>query len=151
MSRLTVAAEGRISAPAERVYRAIADYHTEHHRFLPPAFSDFRVVEGGEGAGTVASFRMKIGGRSREFQVRIAEPEPGRILTETDVKTGAVTTFTVTPESDARSRVEIHTEWEGASGVGGFFERLFAPKMLKSLYSDELQHLESYLSGVPSS
>jgi ribosome-associated toxin RatA of RatAB toxin-antitoxin module len=43
MSDLHVAAERRIGAPAEQVYRLIADVRAHHPRFLPPAFSDFQV------------------------------------------------------------------------------------------------------------
>ncbi len=37
MSELRVTAERLIDAPAELVYRLIADYREHHHRFLPPA------------------------------------------------------------------------------------------------------------------
>jgi uncharacterized protein YndB with AHSA1/START domain len=36
-------AERSIAAPAEEVYRYIADYRTHHPPFLPPAFSAFQV------------------------------------------------------------------------------------------------------------
>jgi uncharacterized protein YndB with AHSA1/START domain len=40
MAELRVTAEREIAAPAETVYRCIADYQTHHPRFLPPAFSE---------------------------------------------------------------------------------------------------------------
>ena len=139
-------AEAVISAPAERAYRAIADFRDEHPKFLPPAFSRFQVEEGGVGAGTIVSFRMTAGGRSRDYRSVVAEPEPGRILTESDLNSSAVTTFTVAPErGDEHCRVRIETTWQGAGGIGGFFERLFAPRVLRRLYADELGKLEAYL------
>ncbi len=76
----------------------------------------------------------------------VAEPEPGRILTESDLNSSAVTTFTVAPErGDENCRVRIETTWQGAGGIGGFFERLFAPRVLRRLYADELRRLEAYL------
>ena len=146
-------AEAVISAPAERAYRAIADFRGEHSKFLPPpllpligAFSRFQVEEGGVGAGTIVSFRMTVGGRSRDYRSAVAEPEPGRILTESDLNSSAVTTFTVTPEQgDDHCRVRIETTWQGARGIGGFFERLFAPRVLRRLYANELGRLEAYL------
>jgi len=36
------------------------------------------------GAGTVHSFKMTAGGRARDFRMRVAEPDPGRVLTESD-------------------------------------------------------------------
>jgi hypothetical protein len=116
----------------------------EHHpRFLPPAFSDFHVEEGGVGAGTITRFKVTAGGRSRDYRMHVSEPEPGRVLTESDTSSSLRTTFTVTPEGEA-SRVRITTTWEGAGGVGGFFERLFAPRVMSRLYEDELSRLDQY-------
>jgi hypothetical protein len=77
VSELRVVAERAVGAPAEHAYRCIADFDRHHPRFLPPAFSQFRVEEGGVGAGTVHSFRMTAGGRTRSFRMRVEEPEPG--------------------------------------------------------------------------
>ena len=144
MAELQVAAERQIDAPAEHVYRVIADYHTHHPRFLPPAFSDFRVEQGGVGAGTVHSFRLTAGGRTRTYRMRVDEPEPGRVLTASDQLSSAVTTFTGTPEGSG-CRVRIDTRWQGAGGVGGFFERLFAPRVLRRIYADELERLDRHV------
>ena len=62
VSELQVTAERAIGAPATQVYRLIADFDRHHPRILPRAFSQFRVEEGGVGAGTVHSFRMTAGG-----------------------------------------------------------------------------------------
>jgi hypothetical protein len=113
----------------------------EHHpRFLPPAFSDFEVESGGVGQGTIVRFKVIAGGRTREYRMEVAEPEPGRVLTESDMNSSLVTTFTVTPENTA-SGVQICTTWNGAAGIGGFFERLFAPRVMRGIYADELERL----------
>jgi uncharacterized protein YndB with AHSA1/START domain len=138
-----VADERVIHAPPERVYGYLADMREHHPRFLPPAFSDFEVESGGVGAGTVTRFKLSAGGRTRSCRMRVAEPEPGRVLTESDTESTLVTTFTVDP-ADGGSRVQIATTWEGAGGIGGFFERTFAPRVLKRLYADELQRLDDY-------
>lgn len=143
MAEIRVRAERTIAAPAERVYRYVADFREHHHRFLPPAFSDFHVEQGGVGAGTVITFKGTAGGRSRTYRMEVAEPVPGQILTESDTGSSLVTTWTVTPEGDA-SRVRIETTWQGAGGIGGFFERLFAPRALEKLYADELDRLDRY-------
>lgn len=149
MANVEVSAERIINAPAERVYGYLADFREHHPRILPPAFSEYAVEEGGTGAGTVIRFSLKAGGRTRAFRQRIAEPEPGRVLTESDLNSSAVTTFTVTPEGDRRCRVRIETVWQGAGGIGGFFERLFAPRALRPIYADELERLDRYAREQP--
>ena len=143
MGTIHVAAERDVAAAAEVVYGYIADNREHHQHFLPDAFSNFQVEAGGVGAGTITRFRITAGGRSREYRMAVAEPEPGRVLTESDTGSSLVTTFTVTPQGGA-SRVRIGTSWEGAGGVGGFFERLFAPRVLRKIYAEELERLDAY-------
>ena len=140
---IRVAAEATVDAPAETVYGYLADMREHHPRFLPPAFSDFEVESGGVGAGTITRFKMSAGGRSRRYRMEVGEPEPGRVLTESDTGSSLVTTFTVDPEED-HSRVEISTTWEGGGGIGGVFERLFAPRAIRGIYVDELERLNAY-------
>jgi uncharacterized protein YndB with AHSA1/START domain len=143
-SRFT--AERAIAVPAEQVYRCIADYRQHHPHFLPDAFSDLVVEQGGVGAGTIIRFRLKAAGRTRSFHQRVDEPQPGRVLTETGIEDNGVTTFTVTPEGDG-SRVRIDTTWQ-STGIRGFFERLIAPRVLRPLYTDELERLERYAGSL---
>ena len=137
------AAQRTMEAPAETVYRCIADMREHHPKFLPDAFGGFKVESGGVGAGTVVHFDVTAGGRTRAYRMQIDEPEPGRVLTETDTGSSLVTTFTVTPDGE-RCGVRIVTTWQGAGGVGGIFERLFAPKVLRGIYVDELDRLDAY-------
>ena len=143
MAVIEVKAGRQIEAPAAVVYGALADMQ-QHQRFLPPAFSDFVVEEGGVGAGTVTRFKLSAGGRARDYRMRVEEPEPGRVLTESDTNSSLVTTFTVDPRGDG-ARVEIATRWQGAGGIGGFFERLFAPRVMQRIYAEELERLNDYV------
>ena len=143
MARNEASAEGSVDAPADTVYRYIADMRGHHPNFLPPAISDFKVESGGVGAGTVTRFKMTAGGRSREYRMKIDEPEPGRVLTESDMDSTAVTTFTVSAQGST-SLVRISTAWDGAGGIGGIFERMFAPRVLRAIYADELKRLDAY-------
>lgn len=143
MATIHVSAEASVAAPADTVYGYLADMREHHPHFLPPAFSDFEVESGGVGAGTVTCFKLTAGGRTREYRMQVAEPEPGRVLTESDSNSTLVTTFTVTP-AGAESRVRISTTWEGAGGIGGFFERMFAPRVIRGIYADELERLNVY-------
>ena len=139
MAKVVASAERDIDAPADEVYRYLADMH-QHQRFLPPAFSDFQVEQGGIGAGTVTRFKITAGGRTRSYHMQVSEPVPGQTLVETDTDSSLVTTFNVEPR-DGRSLVRISTSWDGASGIGGFFERTFAPKALVKIYDGMLAKL----------
>lgn len=143
MADVYVMVEGFVGAPADLVYRLIADHREHHPKFLPPNFSEFHVEQGGVGAGTVTTFTISAGGRVRGYRMRVDEPEPGRVMTESDTMSSLVTTWTVTPEAD-RTRVRIETRWNGAAGVPGFFERLFAPPAIRRIYRDELRRLDRY-------
>jgi hypothetical protein len=143
VAKILVSAQGSVDAPADVVYGYIADNREHHPRFLPPEFSDFQVESGGVGAGTVTRFKVTAGGRTREYRMKVAEPEPGRVLTESDTGSSMVSTFTVTPQNGA-SLVQISTTWDGAGGIGGFFERMFAPRVMRGIYADEIKRLDAY-------
>jgi len=144
MAQLYILSEGLVGAPAERVYTVISDFHQHHPRFLPPSFSNLVVEEGGVGAGTVFSFTATAARRTRHYRMRVDEPEPGRVMTESDLNSSMVTTWTVMPRGATASLVHIETRWNGASGIKGFFERLFAPRAMRRIYADELGRLDRY-------
>ncbi len=144
--QIRVAVERRIAAPAPLVYDCLADLQTHHHRFLPPAFSDFAVEAGGVGAGTVVRFRLKVGGRQTSLRARVDEPTAGRRLTETYPDSGLVTAFEVRPEGE-HCRVSIESAVPAASGPRGALERVLAAWLLKPIYKDELARLDRYARG----
>jgi hypothetical protein len=146
MAEMNLMAERTIDAPAAKVYGVIADYQQQHPQILPPAFSDWNVEQGGVGAGTVVAFSVKSGGRNRHFRSQIAEPEPGRVLIESDTESTLVTSYHVDPEGSG-SRIRIETTWQRASGFEGLMERLFAPRIMRKLYADELDRLETYVQS----
>ena len=143
MTEILVTTEKVVNAPADTVFGYLRDMR-EHPNFLPPAFSDFQVESGGVGPGTITRFTVTAGGRSRKYRMKVDEPEPGRIITESDTGSSLVTKTTVTPREGGVSHVEIATTWQGAGGIGGFFERTFAPRALRAIYEDELTRLDDY-------
>ncbi len=146
MSSVNVRAGREVAAPAPVVYRVLADYRQHHHRILPPQFTNYVVEEGGYGEGTVVSFTTTIGGRSQHFRDVISEPEPGRVLRESD-RSGKVTTFTVEPRGE-RSLVQIDSVIPTSGGLRGAIERFLIPRMLAPVYTDELDRLEAYASEL---
>jgi hypothetical protein len=128
-----------INAPAALLYEILADYRNHHPRILPkPYFLSLEVEEGGFGAGTIIDFKMRILGQTRSFRSLITEPEPGKVLVETDLASHVATRFIVFPlENEARSQVTIITELQGRNRVENFFAKL----MLQKVYVKELEQL----------
>ncbi len=54
----------------------------------------------------------------------------------------------MTAHSDALSHVRVETTWKGAGGIGGFFERTFAPKGLDRIHSTVLSNLDERLRSA---
>ncbi|HZE90012.1 MAG TPA: SRPBCC family protein [Verrucomicrobiae bacterium] len=141
MPRIRIEVSRDLAVPPQAAYRVIADYRAGHPRIIPPrAFRDLTVERGGVGAGTIIRFRMRIGGVEREYRATVTEPEPGRVLVETN-DSGEVSTFTVDPAPGGGARVTIATEWEG-KGIAGWGQRLVAPGLLRPVYDEELRNLE---------
>jgi len=132
-------ASALIEAPPHTVYAILADYHRGHPEILPkPPFVSLEVEEGGIGAGTVISTKMRVLGQIQTFRAVVTEPEPGRVLVEA-TDTGYVTTFTVEPRAEGRhSYVTFFTEMTGRSGVLGALERWFVKRLLQPTYVREL-------------
>jgi Polyketide cyclase / dehydrase and lipid transport len=144
-----VAASAVIPARRERVYSLIANYHDGHPRIVPKQFSDMVVEQGGVGAGTVIRFQLSVLGKKQTYRAAISEPEPGRVLVETDLDSnGAVTTFTVDPGSaPADSRVTISTELPVRSGFLGRIEKSLTTLLLRPMYEKELANLARVATG----
>jgi len=145
----TVSASASIPARRDRVYSLISNYKDGHPRILPKQFTNLTVEQGGTGAGTVIRFQMSVFGRKQMLRAAVTEPEPGRILVETDLDTnGAVTTFTVNPGSaPADSHVTISTEIPVRAGFLGKIERTLTTLLLRPIYIKELQNLARVATG----
>ncbi len=131
-----------IDAPAERLYEIIADYHRGHPAILPSRyFAELTVVEGGQGLGTVIRVRMNVFGSKTLLNMKVTRAEPGRLLVEEDEASGTVTTFSLEPLADGRTRVTIATESRTSPGPRGWLEKLMNPPISRRIYREELQQL----------
>lgn len=141
MGQVEATTERIVTADPERVYEALADYSATRPRLLPEQFSEYEVREGGKGAGTVVHWRLQATEkRVRDCLFDVSAPDPGGLV-ETDRNSSMVTAWTVTPAGEGRTKVVVRTTWNGAGGIGGFFERTFAPKGLNRLYGVILDRL----------
>jgi hypothetical protein len=156
MKTFRVAGTAIINASAKVVYDIIADYHNGHPNIVPKRyFSDIAVEKGGWGAGTNIRFKMHVFGRTQDFRAAITEPDPGRVLVETNYEEfgGAVTTFTVDSINEGnQTRVTISTDLRPTTRLVPL-ERAFTTWVLRRVYAEELKMLarlameENWLKG----
>jgi hypothetical protein len=141
MKRINAVASLLIDAQPSEVYALVTDYHVGHVLILPKEYLyDLRVEAGGQGDGTIISFRSRVLGVERENRARISELEPGRKYVENEVNEAFDTTYTFTPVNEGRQvRVEIATNMKADPGFMGLMEQVFLPSILRRINEKELQ------------
>ncbi|MGW7661149.1 SRPBCC family protein [Streptomyces sp. NPDC054756] len=141
MAQVEATTERVVAADAEKVFDALADYTGTRRKLLPEHFSEYEVREGGDGEGTLVHWKLQATSkRVRDCLLDVSEPTDGELV-EKDRNSSMVTTWRVTPAGEGRSRVVVTSAWQGAGGIGGFFERTFAPKGLGRIYDALLANL----------
>ncbi|MGO4425776.1 SRPBCC family protein [Streptomyces sp. MCAF7] len=141
MGQVEATTERIVAGSPEDVFDALADYSGVRGRLLPEQFSEYEVREGGDGEGTLVHWKLQATSkRVRDCLLEVTEPTDGELI-EKDRNSSMVTTWTVTPAGEGRARVVVTSVWQGAGGIGGFFERLFAPKGLARIYDALLANL----------
>ncbi|QKV91887.1 SRPBCC family protein [Streptomyces sp. NA02950] len=147
MGQVEATTERIVAGKPEDVFDALADYRETRPRLLPHHFSEYEVREGGDGEGTVVHWKLQATSkRVRDCLLEVSEPTDGQLV-EKDRNSSMVTTWTVTPAGEGRSRVVVTSVWNGAGGIGGFFERTFAPKGLGRIYDELLEKLAAEVAA----
>ncbi|MEI7518924.1 MAG: SRPBCC family protein [Mycobacteriaceae bacterium] len=141
MAQVSASSSILIDAEPTVVLDAVANYQTVRPKILSPHYSRYRVLEGGQGRGTVASWTLQAT-KSRSREIRATVDVAGRTVIEKDANSTLVTNWTVAPAGAAGSSVTVKTSWKGASGIGGFFERSFAPVGLRKIQAEVLANLK---------
>ncbi|HVT11266.1 MAG TPA: SRPBCC family protein [Fimbriimonadaceae bacterium] len=140
---MTVCAEASmaIDAAPSQVYELLADYEVSHPQILPHNFfTGIHVVSGGHGAGTVLDVGTRQFGRQVIYRTVVTEPEPGRVLVESDQQGSFVTTFTVDAADSGGSLVRIATEWKDLRGL---LSRWLTPIAARAIYQRQLEMIAS--------
>ncbi|MFI7319879.1 SRPBCC family protein [Streptomyces venezuelae] len=141
MAQVEAVTERIITAQPDDVFDALADYSGTREKLLSEHFSEYEVREGGDGEGTLVHWKLQATSkRIRDCLLEVSEPTDGELV-EKDRNSSMVTTWTVTPAGEGKSRVVVTTVWNGAGGIGGFFEKTFAPKGLGRIYDAVLANL----------
>ncbi|WP_433609362.1 SRPBCC family protein [Prescottella agglutinans] len=139
MAQVSASSSITTTAAPARAVAALSDYETVRPRILPQQYRDYRVLEGGQGTGTVAQWTLQAT-EKRSRNVEATVTVSGNTVTERDANSSMVTTWEVTP-SGTGSTITTTTEWKGAGGIGGFFERTFAPIGLRKIQEQTLANL----------
>jgi hypothetical protein len=138
MGTVTARASNQIAAPPDRVLELLRDYRSQRKALLPANYSAYRVEAGGKGTGTVFAYHFSAGGRERDYRLRVEEADGA--LRERDELSTFISTWTVTPDAGG-SKVTLEASWDGAGGVAGIFEGVFAPLGLRRIYAEILNRL----------
>ncbi|MFI9168483.1 SRPBCC family protein [Streptomyces lincolnensis] len=147
MAQVEATTERIVAADAEKVFDAVADYSGTRPKLLSEHFSEYEVREGGDGEGTLVHWKLQATSkRVRDCLLEVSEPTDGELV-EKDRNSSMVTTWRVTPAGEGKSRVVVTTTWDGAGGIGGFFEKTFAPKGLGRIYDVVLDKLAAEVEG----
>jgi len=134
-----------INADPTTVLSAVGDYQTVRPKILSSHYRDYQVLEGGQGQGTVASWKLQAT-KSRVRDVRANVDVAGHAVIEKDANSTMITNWTVAPAGPGSS-VTVTTTWAGASGVKGFFEKTFAPLGLRRIQAEVLANLKTELES----
>ena len=141
MAQVEATTQREIAAKPDDVFDALADYSGTRAKILPEHFSEYEVREGGDGEGTLVHWKLQATSkRVRDCLLDVTEPTDGELV-EKDRNSSMVTTWRVTPAGEGQSRVVVTSVWNGAGGIGGFFEKTFAPKGLGRIYDAVLAKL----------
>ncbi|MEV0298819.1 SRPBCC family protein [Nocardia sp. NPDC050710] len=143
MGQVSASSSIAVAADPQRALEAIADYVTVRPRILSPHYRDYKVVEGGKGAGTIAEWTLQAT-EKRQRNVHAVVSVSDSMVTERDSNSTMVNTWTVTPEGKG-SQVTLRTSWQGAGGISGIFEGIFAPLGLKKIQAEVLGNLKREL------
>ncbi|NJO84910.1 MAG: SRPBCC family protein [Blastochloris sp.] len=145
MKMIRVEASCVIDAPREMLYAIVRDYAGGHNAILPkPYFSDLQIEKGGVGAGTEYRMRATVYGQSTDYHHRVSEPEPGRVIRESDMETPQWSSFTFDELSPTQTRVTITSEMPRSGGIKGVMESLFTPGIVRRIFLIELDNLAAY-------
>jgi hypothetical protein len=125
------------------VLAAVSDYQTVRPKILSSHYSNYSVLEGGQGAGTVVAWKLQAT-ESRSRDVKASVDVAGKTVIEKDANSTLVTNWTVAPAGTG-STVTVKTSWTGAGGVKGFFEKTFAPLGLRKIQDEVLGNLKKEL------
>ena len=146
MGQVSASSTVLIDAAPENVLAAVADYQTVRPKILSPHYSGYQVLEGGQGAGTVATWKLQATkSRVRDVKAsrrrgRAHRHREGRQLVHGDQLDRRPRRA---PARPSRSRRRGRAQAASA----GFFEKTFAPLGLRKIQAEVLDNLKKQVEG----
>lgn len=146
MAKIRASAERVVDVEPDRVWAGLTDYEGARRRILTENYVDYHVEQGPNGAVTLV-YRLRAGGREREYHMAVEQTAPKRTLRERDEGSSYTTVWTLQWLGPGQhTRVRLASEWESrASGINGFFERTFAPLGVRRIHRETLARLGQLL------
>jgi carbon monoxide dehydrogenase subunit G len=138
MATVIARASKMVNAPPEQVLAFLRDYREARPKILTENFTSYRVERGGEGSGTIIAYHFETPRRGRDYRLRVEESDGA--VRERDEFSTFVSVWHVAADG-AGTNVTVEASWAGAGGIGGVFERLFAPRVLARIYDEMLDRL----------
>ena len=136
---------GALSAHEDGVRRLTASYHaiprTATVRLAKPTSNLFRARAKRDAPGLDTSGLTGVIAVDPAAQTADVA---GHTVIEKDANSSMVTNWTVAPAGTG-STVTMKTSWQGAEGIGGFFEKTFAPLGLRKIQGEVLANLKQEL------
>jgi uncharacterized protein YndB with AHSA1/START domain len=148
MATVEAKAQRRIDAPVDDVFAVVAN-PARRAELLPEAYHD--VTIGTSEQGQVVMYTLHAGGRQRDYRIRVVPNDDEHAVTDEDELSSLRTEWQLSPVSGSdggsATDVRMRTTWQGAGGVGGFFERAFAPRGVTRLHEQTLERLAAAVSS----
>ncbi|MBF6349909.1 MULTISPECIES: SRPBCC family protein [Nocardia] len=144
MGQVKAGSSIEVGADPQRTLAAIADYTEMRPKIHSANYRDYKVVEGGQGDGTVAEWTLQAT-EKRVRNIRAHVSVADTVVTEKDANSTLVNTWKVTPAGSG-STVTLETTWQGAGGIAGIFEGIFAPLGLRKIQAEVLANLKRELA-----
>src|ERR1700758_3668592 len=145
MGQVSAASTTLINVEPADTLAAVADYQKVRPKILSPQYSEYQVLQGGQGPGTVAKWKLQAT-KSRVRDVQVNVDVAGHTVIEKDANSSMVTNWTVAPAGTGSS-VTVKTSWTGAGGGGGLFRKTFCALGLQRIQDEVLANLKKELEA----
>ena len=111
MGQVSAASTILVDADPAATLAAVADYENVRPKILSPHYSEYEVLQGGQGSGTIAKWKLQAT-KSRVRDVEVNVDVAGHTVIEKDANSSMVTNWTVAPAGPGSSvTVKHQLEW----------------------------------------